>query len=76
MRSIDTKIFIDIIENEGCIGNYSYIEEDVEVYRFISKFGKSHEYIILSEEYILEPIAIRYLRKLELEDLIEVVPFS
>ncbi|WP_445720369.1 hypothetical protein [Flavobacterium sp.] len=77
MREIDTQIFREIIENEGCFCIYEDIDANyVNVSHYMSRTGNKRVLLLTSEEFISERTAKNYLIDLDLTNLIDLIPFN
>lgn len=77
MREIDTLIFREIIENEGCFCIYEDIDANsVNISHYMSRTGNKKILLLTSEEFISERTAKNYLIDLDLTNLINIIPFN
>lgn len=65
MKEIDLQLFIQIIQNEGCLLIWEDFCDDYVIYHFLSKNGNSKELIFGGDEFLVIEVALKHLEKLE-----------
>lgn len=66
MIEIDLKLFLQIIQNEGCLLIWEDFCDDDIIYHVLSKSGNTKELIFGSDEMLDIEVAIKHLEKLEI----------
>lgn len=75
-RSIDTNLFLEIIETEGCIHAFSDTRDEFRIEHYLSVNNTCRVLIDASEDSLDEVYCSRILSKLNLDNLISLIPFN